>query len=327
MILQYHHVSTETPSITSIAPALFEEHMDYLANQGFEVWPLGRLVAAVRAGESLPPHVVAITFDDAYVSIYDTAFPILKRHGFPFTIFVATEYIDTNPDQYLSWNQLREMKAAGATIANHSHTHTHLLRRNAGESPDDWRRRIKADIEHAQTLIEQHLGDATKLIAYPYGEYDDDVIGIIDEMGFTGFGQQSGAVGPTSRFEVLPRFPMGGPYSAFEPLKTKVATRPMPIRTVTTSPLVGDNLRPVLTLDLLRTDLRQDQLVCYGPGGGRIEVKQVSPSRFTAQAGNDIPVGRSRYNCTMPDESGARFYWFSQLWIRKEPDGSWYPEP
>ncbi|MEX0940950.1 MAG: hypothetical protein WD002_00225, partial [Pseudomonadales bacterium] len=72
--------------------------------------------------------------------------------------------------------------------------------------------------------------------------------------------------------------------------------------------------------------LRLGELVCYGPEG-QIELNRVSSKRFIAQSTSPVPVGRSRYNCTMPVKASNRFYWFSQPWIRRKPDGSWYPEP
>lgn len=326
VILQYHHVSNDAPAITSIPPARFDEQMDYLATHGFEIWPLAKLVDAVRAGKPTPDRVAAITFDDAYESIYTHAFPILKQHGWPFTIFVATKYVGTRADLYLSWAQLKEMQAAGATIGNHTYDHAHLIRHLPGESAAAWHKRITDDIRRAATMIHDRLGTTPTLFVYPYGEYDAAVLDIVRKLGYIGFGQQSGAIGPALRFSVLPRFPMGGKYSKMKSFESKIETLPLPIEKVVTSPLVGNDLRPVLTLKFTRDDLRLDQLVCYGPDG-ITSLERVAPTVFKAQSKGPVPVGRSRYNCTMPVEHSSRFYWFSQMWIRKEPDGSWYPEP
>lgn len=326
VILQYHHVSNDSPAITSIPPQRFAEQMNWLGSHGFEVWPLGKLVDYVRQGKPTPDHVVAITFDDAYESIFTTAYPILKQRGWPFTIFVATKYVGTSPDFYLSWAQLKEMQASGATIGNHTYDHTHLIRYHPGESTSAWRKRITGEIQRAAQMIHNHLGVSPDLFAYPYGEYDADVIAIIKQLNYTGFGQQSGAIGPNSLFAVLPRFPMGGQYSKMDSFESKVETLPLPVKPVATEPIVGNQLRPVLTLNFTSRNLRLDQLVCYGPDG-ITALKPTSPTSFEAQSKGPVPVGRSRYNCTMPVENSSRFYWFSQMWIRKEADGSWYPEP
>ncbi|MDZ7686213.1 MAG: polysaccharide deacetylase family protein [Gammaproteobacteria bacterium] len=211
------------------------------------------------------------------------------------------------------------MAANGATIANHTHTHAHLLRKREGESKNAWLDRVEEELTTAQTLIEEHVPNAPRMLAYPDGEYDPDVLGVVERLDLVAFGQQSGAIGPKLRFSMLPRFPFGGAYNNLESFKTKVMTLPMPIEPVTANPRVGDDLRPSIELTFTRDDLRLNQLVCYTPGGGTAELER-NGRTFTVTTTKDVPVGRSRYNCTMPAVDG-RFYWFSQLWIRKTPRG------
>jgi biofilm PGA synthesis lipoprotein PgaB len=349
VILQYHHVDKTTPTATSIDPKRFTQHMALLERGGYLIWPIQRLIGALRQGQGVPDKVVVITFDDAYASIYTQAFPELRARGWPFSIFVATQYIkstQSNQDidsPFLSWGQLREMQAAGASIVNHTHSHPHLLRRLPDESSNDWRNRVEAEITTAQRLLEQHLGVTNKYLAYPYGEYDTRIARLVRKLGFIAFGQQSGAAGLDSDFSALPRFPLSGIYSDMETMQTKLDTRPLPLRTNHTNPLLGQReSRPTLTMNFSRDDLAFDKLACYGPSGPTI-VTRLGPRRYSARSTAAVPVGRSRYNCTMPvgdtfskaadhtmdaTVSGIeRFFWFSQLWIRRNPDGSWYPEP
>ncbi|XOV89372.1 MAG: polysaccharide deacetylase family protein [Pseudomonadota bacterium] len=327
VILQYHHIAEDTPAITSTRPDQFAAHMAYLARSGFEVWPLERLVEAVRNNQTTPEKVVAITFDDAYINIYENAFPLLRDYGWPFTIFVATSPVGTQPNSFLNWDQLREMKTHGATIANHSHSHTHLLRRLDHESAADWRKRIAADITTAQTRLTAELGETPRYLAYPYGEYNAAILDIVRDLGFTGFGQQSGAVGAGADFAVLPRFPFGGIYNEQTSFETKVNSLPLPVAPVQIDPLLPDGeTMPQLSLTFDgQSDLRLDALNCFGPGGTRLRLDWQG-NTVTATPAGPVPVARSRYNCTMPTKAGGRFYWFSQMWIRKNPDGSWYPE-
>ncbi|MDB9868209.1 polysaccharide deacetylase family protein [Pseudomonadales bacterium] len=352
VILQYHHIGTLTPAITSIEPAQFKRHMDYIAQQGYQVWALERLVAALISGQPLPENVVSITFDDAYPSIYHHGFPILKAYGWPFSIFVSTYYIrqqndasDLNGDaiinggqpdaddrntandsQYLSWSQLREMRQAGASILNHTHSHPHLLRRLSGETRADWEIRISYQINRAQQLLTEHLGPTPKLLAYPYGEYDETVTRIATKLGYVGIGQQSGAAGPLSDLSALPRYPLSGIYSDMEGLQLKLNTWPLPLIANGRDPLLhpAEN-RPILDLQFNDPNLPLDNLVCYGPNGAT-KLTQLGPQHYQAQSETPLNVGRSRYNCTLPVPGSSRFYWFSQLWILRHPDGSWYAE-
>ena len=330
VILQYHHVATGTPAATSIAPDQFARHLDYIAEQGYQVWPMTRLITALQQDQTLPEDVVVISFDDAYPSIYANAWPLLKARGWPFTVFVATAYISETPGQYLSWSQLREMQLAGATIGNHTHDHPHLLRRLPNETTDAWQRRARDQILQAQALLTRHLGTASRLFAYPYGEYDHHLEQLVAELGFVAFGQQSGAVAPGSDLLALPRFPLSGIYSDLDDLHTKLQTWPLPLAAVAArgaDPLLEpQNTRPTLDLVFNNTDLALDQLVCYGPDGPT-SMTRISSSHYRAQTKTPLPVGRSRYNCTLPVHQSERYYWYSQLWILRYPDGSWYAEP
>ena len=62
VILQYHHVATNTPTITSTPPDVFAEHLAYL-HQHFNVVALPEAIDALRDGTGLPDKSVAITFD------------------------------------------------------------------------------------------------------------------------------------------------------------------------------------------------------------------------------------------------------------------------
>ena len=335
VILQYHHVSEDTPASTSIAPALFKEHLAYLEEQDFTIWPLPKLIEHLKAKESIPDKVVVITFDDAYDSIYKTAFPLLKARKWPFTVFVAPQPIEQKLASFMSWAQLLEMQLSGATIANHSFAHEHLVRRRDQESKDAWLSRISVDIQKAQTLLSRNLGDIPKLLAYPYGEFTETLAEHIESLGFVAFGQQSGAVSSLHALTQLPRFPMTNFFGEMSQFKTKVASLPFPAQTVKPAIQVieTDKQAPAsLQLKLFPQAVREQQLSCFFAGEGRLET-QISrtDSAIVADIGQlpTLPVGRSRINCTAPSslkEFNGRFHWFSHFWMRKKQDGSWYEE-
>ena len=324
VVLQYHHVSNDTPAITSISPEDFHAHMDYLQKHQFNVISIERLIEALQTEQSIPDKSVVITFDDAYRDLLDNAIPVLIRYDYPATIFVATDLVGSS-SHYLDWQELRRMHDTNnITMANHTVTHTHLLRMLPDESKTMWIQRLTNEIENAQKDLEKHIGETKKIFAYPYGEYDRTVANLIQELGYVAFGQQSGAIGKTSDRATLPRFPLSGNYTDLSQFKTKIATLALPLETQFIDPVATD-IRPRLHLKLSNTDLSLRRLTCYGPGGPT-SIEHVSAQEIIATPIQDIPVGRSRYNCTLHHEAG-RYYWFSQPWIRKHPDGSWYDEP
>src|SRR6056297_2355727 len=94
VILMYHHVAGDTPASTSVTPTQFRRHLDFIEDNDFDVVPLQALLDAVYSGDSVPLNAVAITFDDAYVSVHSEALPELTSRGMPFTVFVATQAVD-----------------------------------------------------------------------------------------------------------------------------------------------------------------------------------------------------------------------------------------
>ncbi|MBT3710989.1 MAG: polysaccharide deacetylase family protein [Gammaproteobacteria bacterium] len=330
VILQYHHVSAETPAVTSISPEKFKAHIETIITQGYQVMPLTTIVDGLRKGGNLPDKAVAITFDDAYKNIFTHAFPILKKYRLPFTVFVATDYIAEPSTQFLSWDELREMSINGAFIANHTASHSHLLRRQQGETQSQWLNRVEQEILIAEKALHKNInsGPVQKLLAYPYGEYDTNIQRIIKKLGYVAFGQQSGAAGSNSDFSALPRFPLSGIYSDHESFAIKLNTLPLPIKNQPRDPLLRtDNPMPRLVMSFEDGDVNLSNLRCFGPEGA-LEIQTLDKHRVSTRVTTPLPIGRSRYNCTMPVPGAdpERFYWFSQLWIRTNIDGSWYPE-
>ncbi|WP_345335827.1 polysaccharide deacetylase family protein [Ferrimonas pelagia] len=327
VILQYHHVSNSTPAITSVTPAQFSEQMAYLADNNFNVVPLALALDAIKAGKELPAKSVVITFDDGYANIAINGHPILKQYDFPYTVFVNLEPIEQNRRNMMDWDTLREIAAEGATIANHSYAHDHLIRRLPGEDQAGWEQRIKQDIERTEAAIQTEIGHSLKALAYPYGEYNQALRALLERMGYVGIGQHSGAAGPYSSLTALPRYPVAGPYADLDSLKVKMHSLNMPVLAIDgeESELINRN-RPSLTVKLDSTDVRTNELMCYIQGQGAKTPTWLDDHTFTIQADLPLPAGRTRYNCTAPSRSKGSYYWFSQPWVQANPDGSWPAE-
>jgi biofilm PGA synthesis lipoprotein PgaB len=327
VVLMYHHFGVEKYPSTNVRLAQFDAHLDYLATAGYEVWPLTKVVEYVQAKKPFPTRVVAITIDDAYLSVYREAYPRLRARGWPFTVFVATDGVDRHFRAYMNWEQLREMQQHGATLANHSASHDYLIRRLADEDEKQWLSRMEQDIGRAQRRLMEELGEAPMVFAYPYGEYNTTLAGLLAEQGYIAFGQQSGPVGLTSDTRALPRFPMAERFAELPDFQQKVASLAFPVERVSPwDPVIGaameqpasEQIAPRMVMRLGDGDARLGQLSCFVSGQGRVEVEWLNRAEreFAVQAMEPLPKGRSRYNCTAPSKQRGRFYWYSHLWIR-----------
>jgi peptidoglycan/xylan/chitin deacetylase (PgdA/CDA1 family) len=313
----YHRFGEDPYPSTSVRLEQFEAHLQVLAENDYRIWSLERVVEHLKTDQEFPERTVAITVDDAYLSAYTEAYPRLKARGWPFTVFVATDPVDQGLKGYMSWGQMREMRAAGVSFANHSASHDYLIRRRSGESRAQWLERVREDVETGQRRLVRELGAAPLLFAYPYGEYDEAIASLIAGLGYSAFGQQSGPVGRYSDLRALPRFPMAEVYAGQQDFAAKAAMRALPVVEYTPwDPVVVGTRRPELVVTLGEGEIIREELACFVSGQGRAPVRWLDAgrSRFAVQAREDLAVGRSRYNCTAPDKQ-RRYYWFTQQWI------------
>jgi biofilm PGA synthesis lipoprotein PgaB len=320
VILQYHHIGTGTPPSTSVTPRQFENHLEYLEKQAITVWPVEKIVSYLQQGKELPERCVGITIDDAYTSVYERALPLLKKHGYPFTVFVTTAGVDKGFKSYMTWSQMREMRQWGATFAGHSHSHDFLVRRHSGETEGQWARRVKEDIGLSIKRLREELGSLSPLFAYPYGEYNSALREIVLSLSLVGFGQQSGILWKGSDFAALPRFPMSMEYADMDQFAEKVNSLPLPVLSaVPEDPLLPPGIsQPLLRLKLAPGQYLPSSLACYADGQGQIPAVWTDAEEPTVEvaAPDPLPPGRSRYTCTARHRSENRYYWYSHLWIR-----------
>ncbi len=340
----YSHIGVAKYPDTNISIKQFSAHLDYLEKNKYQVWPLAKIAGHLKNRLAIPDRTVAITFDDGHISMFKHAYPLLKKRSWPFTVFIYTDAMDKHPKQYITWDQMRDMRQYGASFANQSKTHDHLIRPRKKETTTEWAMRVRADIEHARQRIEDELGpdrssgNAPLFFSYPYGEYTLALAEIVSELGYVGIGEQSGPAGRYSDLRVLPRYPISAGHDSVEEFAMKANSLPLPVSDVQPwEPLLKSTNPPRMIVTLAaapripapsthgqvpraqaESDVRLDQLACHVSGEGRVKVKWLDKKarRFVVQAAQPLRRGRSRYNCSARSATQPeRYYWFSHLWI------------
>ena len=330
VILLYHHVSDATPASTSISPERFAEHLDWLEDQDFRVWSLQQALQAL-ADDKLPDRVVVITFDDAYESVYHSAWPMLAKREMPFSVFVNTDAINAGHRSYMGWAELRELAAAGVELGNHSASHAHLTRAGVDEDDADWKRRVAEDIDRAHGRIEQQTGSAPKVFAWPYGEDAAELYTLVSERYRYALAQRSGAVGRHSESMALPRFPLAQGWDSLERLALAVGARPLPVQAAETQPPRRKSaVSNPQELQLRLADQRgfsAARIQCYAAMGDALPTRMLDPLGppvLRIDPGGIGRPGRNKVNCTAPaDDGSGDYYWYSFQWLQPRADGSW----
>lgn len=92
LILTYHRFSRESHPFR-VSAGEFAAHLEYLAGHN-RVLSLSEAIEFLRIGKTLPPNATVITIDDGYADAYEIAFPLLKKHKMPATVYVVTDFLD-----------------------------------------------------------------------------------------------------------------------------------------------------------------------------------------------------------------------------------------
>jgi len=306
VVLMYHRFGeTKYPS-TNIQLEQFETHLEILANGNYNVMPLATIVAQMQRGEPLPDRSVAITIDDAYLSVYEHAWPRLKAHNFPATIFVATQPVDLGLRGYMSWDQLRELQADGFDIGSQTNSHPHMHQITIDET------RTELADSNARFLTE--LGIRPDLFAYPFGEYSLGVIDAVRDAGFTAaFGQNSGIMHGYDGYFELPRFAMNEQYGTVERLRLAINGLPLKVSEITPTDVVIEQNPPFYGFTLAPDMDAPNQLRCFNSTYGKLDVA-ILGRRAEVRLPGPLTGERARVNCTMPGPDG-RWRWFGRQFL------------
>ena len=175
-ILMYHMIGDMKNNSAVMTEDNLRIQMQYLKDHGYHPITMQELYDYVTKGEKLPSKPVCITFDDGYLDSYTIVYPMMKEFGYPWTLFLITDDVGKSYNR-MTWEQLKEMADSGAvTIANHtlSHPKLHTLPTRAEK---------ENEIIGANKALKYHLGIDNLWFAYPYGDYDDEVIDICKKAG------------------------------------------------------------------------------------------------------------------------------------------------
>ncbi len=186
-ILCYHRFSGGSSSRMTIPSALFEQQMRYLKVQGYRVLSLHELVSFLEQKKPIAPKSVILTIDDGHRSVYEYAYPILKRYEFVANLFLYSDYIGRGG---LNWSQLEEMSSSGlVSLHAHSKSHDNLALLMQDESVQDYRARVAEEVRVPADLIRQRLKFDAFGFAYPYGDVSSELLEVVKQqnyrLGFT----------------------------------------------------------------------------------------------------------------------------------------------
>jgi peptidoglycan/xylan/chitin deacetylase (PgdA/CDA1 family) len=185
---------------TEITPAAFEAQMKELKDRGITVISMQDLLAWKRGEKNIPPRCAVISFDDGWKSQYEVAWPIMKKYGYTFTMFIYTEGVRGGAlggGEAITWEQLGDMRDNGVDIEAHTATHQDLREGHnimlassggkrtrtklTGPQYEQW---VQGEVVGSKQLLEQRLGIKVNCFAVPFGNYNEHVKELARNAGF-----------------------------------------------------------------------------------------------------------------------------------------------
>lgn len=191
VVLMYHRVGKSANAWERkycVSPDTFEAHMKKLAAKGMRPVPIEDFVAWIKGGPDLPEGSFLLTFDDGFLGVYEHAYPVLRRLGWPATVFLVSGLIGgqdewcrrENPSgaayPLMDCRHIAEMRDHGFGFHSHSRSHADLTRL------DD--EALEAELAGSKADLESLFGESVPFLAYPYGRHDERVLAAARKAGY-----------------------------------------------------------------------------------------------------------------------------------------------
>ena len=303
-IFVYHRFGENKYPTTNTTISQFKEHINELIKNNYNVVSIEEIIDAFKNKNDLPEKTIGLTIDDAFLSIYKKAWPILKEKNLPFTIFVSTGAVGVKSKKIMNWSQIREMVNSGVTIGHHTKNHFHLVSRD--------KETIINEIEEANIDFFKNLGFTPDIFAYPYGEYNNEIKQITKKYFKAAFGQQSGVLFNEIDMFELPRFSMNEEYGNLKRFKFAANSYGLQINNILPIDKTIKNVNPPLLGFTLINNI-ENVIKCYPSHNIKANLTNIGDKRIEVRFDKNFPKGRTRVNCTVNDNGKWRWSGFQFL--------------
>lgn len=304
-VLMYHRFNDSKYPSTSISSELFESHLQYLKKKNYSVLPITDLVDFFEQNNAFPKKTIFITIDDGYKSFYEYAFPLLLKYKFPFTVFISTDYISNNDkSDFMTWEMLKEIKAKGGSIQNHTSNHANLNEMDIKE--------IRKVVLECQKELDLKLGIKSDVFSFPYGMSSIKNETIIKEMGFKlAFGQQSSHIFYGENKFRLPRFSFNQELGEIKRFEMIIESFPLEVFDVIPEDTLFRDSQNQISFS---TNHPLSFINCYHSSNTPFEIRKLPPSKIEIQFKDKLNKGVNRVNCTAYDKN-KNLYWYGKILI------------
>ncbi len=305
--IMYHRFGDSRYPSTNIKKEQFTKHINELLKPIYNIISIEEALNAINNIKLVKDRSVVITIDDAYSSVFNYAWPIFKKHNLPFTLFVSTDVIDNKTPGYMSWEEIRILRDNGVTIGSQTKSHPHMYKLSKEE--------IIKELSLSNKRFIAEIGSAPKIFAYPYGEYNLEVLEQVKSHEFVAaFGQHSGVAHKSLGMYELPRFAMNEKYGDMSRFLLAINAMPIPISDLSPKDPVIYRNPPNYGFTLSNKIEPKNAIRCFANNNLKTDTKRLGKNRIEIRLDGPFLKGRGRINCTMAGNDN-RWRWLGRQFI------------
>ena len=300
--LMYHRFEENKYPSTNIRINDFIKHIELMKNSNIEFIDEKTLKEIILKKKNYSEKKILLTIDDAFLSFYKNAWPILQKEKIPFILFVNTREINNRHPNYMSWDQIREIHQSNlGIIGGHSFSHEYL----AFATEDEVIKDINKSIED----YKRELNFNPEIFSYPFGEYSLEVKNIVKKLGYVmAFGQHSGVIHQRSDIFELPRFPINESYGTLDRFSFLLNTSPLPYKFFKPDEkLLKTNNPPNIEIEF---EQNVRNINCFTNEGGswkKSEITYLDNNWIRVLLKEKYQPRRGKINCTLKMKDGCGF--------------------
>ncbi len=297
VIFVYQRVGEENLPQSSISTEQFREHIKELQADGYTVLPLRTVINAIKAGEPMPQHAVAITFEGGWKTTLQNAIPVMEQAGLPYTVFYASDMADNNNASHMTWRDLKTLrKSKLADIGILPAAYAHMMEKTPEENA--------AIINRAVTRFRAEFGAEPEFFSYPFGEYTPAIRQQVSGYKFSAaFSQHSGVAYVGADYMALPRFIMTDAFGDLDRFTLTASALPLPVSDVIPDSMIVTENPPAIGFTVTPEIKDLGKLSCFVSGLGKAELVRPGGGRVEIRLDSMLEERRTRINCTMPDDT------------------------
>jgi peptidoglycan/xylan/chitin deacetylase (PgdA/CDA1 family) len=158
--------------------ANFSRLLSALLTAGYHPVSLASVDLAMQGQTDVPRGCLVLSFDDALLSQYTNAMPVLARYGVPAAFFVMPDFSD-GVHRYMGEREIKALHDAGLEVEAHTCHHANLVRlAPRGDGP------LMAELLDCKRRIESIIGAPVDYLAYPDGATSPSVLNAVARAGY-----------------------------------------------------------------------------------------------------------------------------------------------